>query len=143
MPSFVCDTCQETVKKPKLDGHAASCRGAVFSCIDCYRTFQGTEYRSHTSCITETQKYVKPGFAKAPQPAAKAAPQVIAATDTQETVADTVSQVVSEAGLADLRQIKRALRSRRGMSRRDVRHQFERAVRVRQSRPGVFELTFV
>jgi ribosomal protein L37AE/L43A len=59
MPSFVCDTCQETLKKAKLDQHAQRCRQAVFSCIDCYKTFKGTEYRVHTSCITEVEKYHK------------------------------------------------------------------------------------
>lgn len=57
MPSFVCDTCQETLKKAKLDQHAQRCRQASFSCIDCYKTFKGVEYRAHTSCITEVQKH--------------------------------------------------------------------------------------
>lgn len=57
MPSFVCDYCQETLKKAKLDQHAQRCRQAVFSCIDCHTNFKGTEYRTHFSCITEVQKY--------------------------------------------------------------------------------------
>lgn len=57
MPSFVCDTCQETLKKAKLDQHVQRCRQASFSCIDCYKSFKGTEYRAHTSCITEVQKH--------------------------------------------------------------------------------------
>lgn len=57
MPSFVCDHCQETLKKAKLDQHAQRCRQAAFSCIDCYTTFKGVEYRTHTSCITEAQKH--------------------------------------------------------------------------------------
>ena len=57
MPSFVCDHCQETLKKAKLDQHAQRCRQAAFSCIDCYKTFKGVEYREHFSCITEVQKY--------------------------------------------------------------------------------------
>lgn len=59
MPSFVCDKCQETLKKPKLDAHVQRCRGASFSCIDCYKHFAGTEYRSHFSCISEVEKYEK------------------------------------------------------------------------------------
>ena len=27
------------------------------SCIDCGRVFHGTEYKSHTSCISEAEKY--------------------------------------------------------------------------------------
>jgi len=59
MPSFVCDKCQETIKKPKLDQHVQRCRGASFSCIDCYVSFKGTDYQKHFSCITEVQKYEK------------------------------------------------------------------------------------
>jgi uncharacterized FlaG/YvyC family protein len=57
MPSFVCDYCQETLKKAKLDQHAQRCRQAIFSCIDCHTNFKGTDYRAHFSCITEVQKY--------------------------------------------------------------------------------------
>lgn len=57
MPSFVCDRCQETLKKAKLDSHKQYCRQSSFSCIDCYKSFKGDDYRAHTSCITEVQKY--------------------------------------------------------------------------------------
>lgn len=43
--------------KKKLDPHRNRCRGATFTCIDCMVYFPGTEYRSHTSCMTEAQKY--------------------------------------------------------------------------------------
>ncbi|KAJ3284809.1 hypothetical protein HK104_009763 [Borealophlyctis nickersoniae] len=59
MVSFVCDYCQETLKKAKLDAHTYRCSNAQFSCIDCSVTFQGTEYRSHTSCVSEAEKYQK------------------------------------------------------------------------------------
>ncbi|KAJ2538718.1 hypothetical protein EV175_006426 [Coemansia sp. RSA 1933] len=57
MVSFVCNYCQDTLKKAKLDTHAQRCRNASFSCIDCGVDFQGTLYRQHTSCITESEKY--------------------------------------------------------------------------------------
>ncbi|KAJ1900244.1 hypothetical protein LPJ66_001603 [Kickxella alabastrina] len=57
MVSFVCNYCQETLKKPKLDMHAQRCRNASFSCIDCSVDFMGTTYRQHTSCISEAEKY--------------------------------------------------------------------------------------
>ncbi|KAI8354338.1 hypothetical protein B0O80DRAFT_450826 [Mortierella sp. GBAus27b] len=59
MVSFVCDTCQETLKKPKLDQHFNRCPYAQFSCIDCSVSFQGTDYRAHTSCVSEAEKYEK------------------------------------------------------------------------------------
>lgn len=67
MPSFVCDTCQETLKKARLDDHVRRCSRASFSCIDCYKSFKhADEYRAHTSCITEVQKYEKKGMANKP-----------------------------------------------------------------------------
>ncbi|KAI8908962.1 hypothetical protein EDD86DRAFT_181543, partial [Gorgonomyces haynaldii] len=59
MVSFVCDYCQETIKKPKLDQHKGRCRQAQFTCVDCSVTFQGTEYRQHSQCISEAEKYQK------------------------------------------------------------------------------------
>jgi cell growth-regulating nucleolar protein len=59
MPSFVCDYCQETVRKQKLDQHKERCHRAAYSCIDCGVSFQDRSYRLHTSCITEVEKYHK------------------------------------------------------------------------------------
>ncbi|KAF2725484.1 hypothetical protein K431DRAFT_299832 [Polychaeton citri CBS 116435] len=49
--------CGDVLTKKKLDGHRNQCRGASFTCLDCMVHFRGTEYRSHTSCISEAQKY--------------------------------------------------------------------------------------
>ncbi|KAJ2840701.1 hypothetical protein FBU31_000195 [Coemansia sp. 'formosensis'] len=57
MVSFVCNYCQATLKKPKLDQHAQRCYNATFSCIDCNTDFVGDTYRQHTACMTEEQKY--------------------------------------------------------------------------------------
>ncbi|BFZ63388.1 hypothetical protein YB2330_004510 [Saitoella coloradoensis] len=60
MVSFVCEVCQDTVKKPKLDQHRSRCHGAYFTCVDCNTTFNGpSEYKSHTSCVSEAQRYQK------------------------------------------------------------------------------------
>ncbi|KAL0080476.1 hypothetical protein F4703DRAFT_1795894 [Phycomyces blakesleeanus] len=58
MVSFQCDGCSDVVKKPKLNQHGQRCR-ATFTCIDCSTTFMGYDYQSHTSCITEAEKYQK------------------------------------------------------------------------------------
>ncbi|CAN8099415.1 unnamed protein product [Discula destructiva] len=57
MVSFQCEACGDVLTKKKLDPHRNRCRGATFSCIDCMVQFYGTEYRTHTSCMTEEQKY--------------------------------------------------------------------------------------
>lgn len=45
--------------KKKADQHTQRCYGAYFTCIDCSTTFNGADYRKHTQCITEDQKYQK------------------------------------------------------------------------------------
>ncbi|RCI15522.1 hypothetical protein L249_3591 [Ophiocordyceps polyrhachis-furcata BCC 54312] len=57
MVSFSCEACGDVLAKKKLDLHSNRCHGASFTCLDCMVHFSGVEYRSHTSCITEDQKY--------------------------------------------------------------------------------------
>ncbi|KAI6157993.1 hypothetical protein BKA82DRAFT_4064867 [Pisolithus tinctorius] len=66
MVSFQCNGCGDIVKKPKLDTHYARCHAPV-DCIDCSTTFSApAEFKSHTSCITEGEKYQK-GLYKGPK----------------------------------------------------------------------------
>ncbi|KAF8800165.1 hypothetical protein BYT27DRAFT_7117898, partial [Phlegmacium glaucopus] len=58
--------CGDVVKKPKLDQHRSRCHGG-FDCIDCSTTFNSpAEYKGHTSCISEAEKYQK-GLYKGPK----------------------------------------------------------------------------
>lgn len=57
MVTFSCEVCNESMLKKKADQHTSRCYGAYFTCIDCSTTFNGTDYRQHTQCITEDQKY--------------------------------------------------------------------------------------
>ncbi|KAF1949360.1 hypothetical protein CC80DRAFT_429338 [Byssothecium circinans] len=57
MVSFSCENCGDVLTKKKLDGHRNQCYGASFTCLDCMQHFQGTSYKTHTSCISEDQKY--------------------------------------------------------------------------------------
>ncbi|KAG6019344.1 hypothetical protein E4U19_006803 [Claviceps sp. Clav32 group G5] len=57
MVSFSCEACGDILTKKKLDPHRNRCQGATFTCIDCMIHFSGAQYRSHTSCISEDQKY--------------------------------------------------------------------------------------
>ena len=51
--------CGDVVKKPKLDTHRSRCHGG-FDCIDCSTTFNTpAEYKGHTQCISEAEKYQK------------------------------------------------------------------------------------
>jgi cell growth-regulating nucleolar protein len=69
MVSFSCDACQDTIKKPGLKKHLLRCRNAQFTCIDCSKTFYDYSYETHTSCISESQKYQKHIHGNNPSPA--------------------------------------------------------------------------
>lgn len=60
MVVFSCDGCGEVLKKNQVDAHAGRCRScASVSCADCAVSFYGDDYRSHTTCITEAERYEK------------------------------------------------------------------------------------
>ena len=46
MVTFMCDGCQATLKKNKVDGHFSRgrCASASVSCVDCGVTFWGDDY---------------------------------------------------------------------------------------------------
>ncbi|KZT71829.1 hypothetical protein DAEQUDRAFT_656985, partial [Daedalea quercina L-15889] len=58
--------CGDVFTKPKLDKHYAQCHASV-NCLDCSKVFHGPgEYKSHTSCVSEAEKYQK-GLYKGPK----------------------------------------------------------------------------
>ena len=51
--------CGDVLTKPKLDKHRAMCH-SPFDCIDCSKRFETpADYKGHTSCISEAEKYQK------------------------------------------------------------------------------------
>lgn len=57
---FVCDGCNETLKKNQVDKHAGRCSKCYsVTCVDCNQTFPGDEYVTHVTCVTEAEKYQK------------------------------------------------------------------------------------
>ncbi|RKF53663.1 hypothetical protein GcC1_219018 [Golovinomyces cichoracearum] len=59
MVSFSCEhkACGDVLTKKKLDPHLRQCPNASYTCLDCMVNFQRNDYRFHTSCISEAQKY--------------------------------------------------------------------------------------
>lgn len=58
MVFFVCEGCNESLKKNQVDKHAMKCANCwAVTCVDCNVTFPEDEYRAHTSCISEAQRY--------------------------------------------------------------------------------------
>ncbi|XP_054883452.1 cell growth-regulating nucleolar protein [Poeciliopsis prolifica] len=63
MVFFTCNACGESLKKAQVDKHGMKCRGCqVLSCIDCGKDFWGEDYKNHTKCISEDQKYGGKGY---------------------------------------------------------------------------------
>mmetsp|Transcript_1646 Transcript_1646/g.2363 ORF Transcript_1646/g.2363 Transcript_1646/m.2363 type:complete len:281 (-) Transcript_1646:100-942(-) len=62
MVFFSCDGCGDVFKKSQVDAHANRCRRCdSVSCADCQVSFYGDDYRKHTSCLTEVERYEKKG----------------------------------------------------------------------------------
>uniref|UniRef100_A0A7S3HA97 Zinc finger C2H2 LYAR-type domain-containing protein n=1 Tax=Spumella elongata TaxID=89044 RepID=A0A7S3HA97_9STRA len=60
MVFFVCEGCNETVKKNQVDKHASRCRSChAVTCVDCSVTFYGNDYAEHITCVSEAEKYEK------------------------------------------------------------------------------------
>ncbi|CAK1367649.1 UPF0743 protein [Cercospora beticola] len=56
MVSFSCEGCGDVLTKKKLSGHYNQCWAPV-TCLDCMTTFPNGAFQSHTSCMSEAQKY--------------------------------------------------------------------------------------
>ena len=58
MVFFSCNGCGESLKKQKVEQHSYACSSYTnVSCIDCNVTFAGSEYRKHTKCVSEAERY--------------------------------------------------------------------------------------
>lgn len=58
MVYFVCEGCNETLKKNQVEKHASRCRQChAVTCVDCSQTFYGNDFEGHTTCISEAEKY--------------------------------------------------------------------------------------
>ena len=57
MVFFQCDSCGEALKKAKVESHRYQCRNSSVSCIDCNKTFPGSSYSQHSTCVSEAERY--------------------------------------------------------------------------------------
>ena len=57
MVSFICNRCQETIRKCKVDEHYNRCGSDSYSCVDCGKDFSRSSACNHNACITEEEKY--------------------------------------------------------------------------------------
>jgi len=101
MVFFTCNHCGESLKKPAVEKHYQwkSCRGAVpfLTCVDCLKDFKGDEFKEHTKCISEEEKYSAKGFV--------AKPNKNKGAQKQESWTETLQNLINKPGLDP--QIKR------------------------------------
>ncbi|KAG8238346.1 hypothetical protein J437_LFUL018282 [Ladona fulva] len=59
MVFFTCNHCGSSLKKNRVEKHySTECHAnPSLSCMDCQKDFYGEDYKSHTKCISEDQKY--------------------------------------------------------------------------------------
>uniref|UniRef100_A0A2L2XZW8 Cell growth-regulating nucleolar protein n=1 Tax=Parasteatoda tepidariorum TaxID=114398 RepID=A0A2L2XZW8_PARTP len=59
MVFFTCSECGQSVKKNQVEKHCSfQCRNCKsLSCMDCGTEFWGDDYKTHTKCVTEDEKY--------------------------------------------------------------------------------------
>lgn len=49
MVSFICNQCQDTLKKGKVEKHLAGCKATLLSCVDCGNEFDTAQYVLHST----------------------------------------------------------------------------------------------
>ena len=58
MVFFVCEGCNETLKKNQVDKHVGKCRNCyAVTCVDCSVTFYENDYAAHMTCVSEAEKH--------------------------------------------------------------------------------------
>ncbi|ODN03876.1 Cell growth-regulating nucleolar protein [Orchesella cincta] len=87
MVFFTCDSCGTALKKAQVEQHMYSC-GKVVSCIDCLKEFRGNEFKAHTKCISEEEKYNGPDW-KAPSSRNKGEKKQMAWVETVNAVLES------------------------------------------------------
>ncbi|XP_013773189.1 cell growth-regulating nucleolar protein-like [Limulus polyphemus] len=91
MVFFTCNACGQAVKKNQVEKHyQTQCRNCtVLSCIDCGKDFWGDNYKTHTKCITEDQKYGGKDYKPKPNAYKGEAKQDMWIQHIQQTIATT------------------------------------------------------
>ncbi|VDL61769.1 unnamed protein product [Hymenolepis diminuta] len=62
MVFFVCSKCNGSLRKKQVQQHFITCRPVDVSCVDCSKSFTQQSYSTHTTCISEKEKYDSANF---------------------------------------------------------------------------------
>lgn len=68
MVVFTCQHCNAALKKAVVEKHCNTVcrRNPYLTCVDCLEDFRGDEYTTHTSCVSEDQRYGDKNFVPKP-----------------------------------------------------------------------------
>lgn len=118
MVFFTCNHCGESLKKPAVEKHYTwkSCKGATpfLTCVDCLKDFRADEYREHTKCVSELERYSAKGFVGKPDKNKGA--------QKQEIWCDVIQQLQTKAGIdATVRQALERLGSNTNVPRKKAK----------------------
>ena len=57
MVFFVCEDCNETLKRLKVAAHLCKCSCSAITCVDCNKSFYDDSYLQHSTCMSEAERY--------------------------------------------------------------------------------------
>ncbi|KAH8044072.1 hypothetical protein JL721_12970 [Aureococcus anophagefferens] len=57
MVFFVCEDCNETLKRLKVAAHLCKCSCNAITCVDCNKSFYDDSYLQHSTCMSEAERY--------------------------------------------------------------------------------------
>lgn len=57
MPVFICENCNETLRRNKVATHNCGANCWYMSCMDCNKRFGWDNYLTHTQCVSEAERY--------------------------------------------------------------------------------------
>ena len=57
MVFFVCEDCNESLKRLKVAQHLCKCSCSAVTCVDCGATFHDDSYLKHATCMSEAERY--------------------------------------------------------------------------------------
>ncbi|KAG5450889.1 Cell growth-regulating nucleolar protein [Clonorchis sinensis] len=131
MVVFLCSYCNASLRKNIVEKHFYCCRGCTtVSCMDCHKDFDKISFKSHTSCLTEEEKYDKLRVS-----------QSKAGSNKQQQWTSLVQEVISKTAVQDplLCQVMQELQSSENLPRKKQKFLNFMRSKYRRLRPDQVE----
>ncbi|TGZ62339.1 hypothetical protein CRM22_007479 [Opisthorchis felineus] len=131
MVVFLCSYCNASLRKSVVEKHFHCCRGCTtVSCMDCHKDFDKISFKSHTSCLTEEEKYDKVRVS-----------QSKAGSNKQQQWTSFVQKVISKSAVQDplICQVMQELQSSENLPRKKQKFLNFMRSKYRRLRPDQME----